>query len=124
MAINSYETFCMFVNLPPWPATIYTLEEWSAQRLYGSNLPKQGRVKPDTVLVYLSSLRSYHIDHNFSLDPFDSPRLGRIIKGGRRLFSQSKAKRLPITKDILQRITAQKPVSIEDFNIDAAFKVS
>lgn len=55
----------MFVNLPPWPASVHSLEEWSAQRLYGGNLPKQGRIELDTLLAYLSSLRSYHIDHSF-----------------------------------------------------------
>lgn len=123
-AIDSYETFCMHHGLLAWPATTLTLEEWSANRIYGSNLPRQGQIKPEKVLIYLQGLRSYHIDHGFSLDVFEAPRLARIIEGGRRLFPQSKSKRFPITKDILQKITSQPPTSTEDHNLDTAFKLS
>lgn len=114
----------MFVNISPWPATTRTLEEWSAQRIYGSTLTKQGRIKPETLITYLSSLRSYHIDHNLPTDPFEAPCLARIIKGGKRIFSRAKAERLPITKNIFSQITSFIPSSTEDHSIDAAFKVA
>lgn len=123
--IDSYKTFCMLFNLPAWPATSHTLEKWSANWIYGSNLSKQGQIKPDTVLSYLSELQAYHIDHSLPLDAFEGPHLAWIIKRGKKLFPQVKAKRLPITKDILQKITPKQPImSIEDHNIDAAFKIS
>lgn len=46
------------------------------------------------------------------------------MKGGRRLFPSLKAKRLPITKEILESITATPVVSVEDLNIDTAFRVA
>lgn len=114
----------MLMRLAPWPATNQTLEEWSAHRIFGSNLLKQGQIKPDTLVSYLSGLGSHHVDHHLSLDVFDDPRLAWIIKGGRRLFPSVKSKRLPITKDILEKITAQPIMSVDDCNIDTAFKIA
>lgn len=122
VARESYESFCMLMRLAPWPATNQTLDEWSAHRIFGSNLPKQGQIKPDTLVSYLSGLRSHHVDHHLPLDVFDDPRLAWIIKGGRRLFPSVKSKRLPITKDILEKITAQPIMSVDDCNIYTAFK--
>ena len=51
------------------------LEEWAAHRIFGSTLPQQGQVKPDTVASYLSALRSYHIDRHMSLEAFNEPRI-------------------------------------------------
>lgn len=47
-----------------------------------------------------------------------------IIKGGKRLFPSQKKNRLPITKDILEEITKDEPLTIEDLNVDTAFKVA
>lgn len=76
------------------------------------------------MVSYLSSLRSHHIDHHLLLTVFDNPRLALIIKGGRRLFPSIKTTRLPITKDILEKITLQPATSIEECTIDAAFKIA
>ncbi len=46
-----------------------------------------------------------------------------IIKRGRRLFPSKKQNRLPITKEILEKITEKELLSIEDLNVDTAFKV-
>lgn len=40
------------------------------------------------------------------------------------MLPHTKVKRLPITKDLLGKITAPPPTSIEDFNTDAAFKIA
>ncbi len=74
-AKESYESFCMLLKLPSWPAFHTTLEEWTAHRIFASNLPKPGQVKPDTFVLYLSGLRSHHIDHHMPLNVFDDPRL-------------------------------------------------
>ena len=100
------------------------LEEWAANRIFGSILPKQGQIKPDTVASYLSALKSYHIDRQLSLKGFDDPRMALIIKGGKRLFPSKKKNRLPITKDILEKITIEEPLTVNDLNIDTAFKVA
>ncbi len=47
-----------------------------------------------------------------------------IIKGGRKLFPSIKQNHLPITKNILQNITKDKPLSVTDLNINTAFKVA
>ena len=65
-AINSYVSFCAVHNEKPWPAQTIMLEEWAATRIFGSTLPKQGQIKPDAVLSYLSALKSYHIDSRLS----------------------------------------------------------
>ncbi len=90
------------------------LEEWVAYRIYRSTIPKQGQVKPETISSYLSALKSYHIDCHLSLEAFDTPRIALIIKGEKRLFPKQKATRLPITKDILEKITENKPINIDD----------
>ncbi len=114
----------MLLNLLVWPATHMTLEKWSANRIFGSNLPKQGQIKPDTLVSYLSGLRSYYVDHHMPFEVFDAPRLAWIIKRGRTLFSSVKLTHLPIMKDIFEKITTQFTKSLEDLNIDAAFKIA
>lgn len=100
------------------------LEEWVAYRIYGSMVPKQGQVKPEIMLRYLSAMKSYHIDCHFSLETFNTPLIALIIKGGKKLFLRQKAIRLPITKDIPEKITADEAVNIDELNIDTAFKVA
>ncbi len=100
------------------------LEEWAATRTFESKLPKQGQIKPDAVLSYLSALKSYHIDRRLSLGDFDDLRIALIIKGGRRLFPSKKRNRFPITKEILEKITEEELLSITDLNLDTSFKVA
>lgn len=124
-AVTSYALFCATHNIPsPWPASKIALIEWVTGWIFGSNMPKQGQIKPNTAQGYLSALRSYHIDHGFSIHSFSSLRVDRILNGGRYLFPHLKKERLPITKDILEKITSIFPVSIQDLNIDTAFKVA
>lgn len=42
-------------------------------------MPMQGQVKPDTMASYLSALRSWHVDHEFSLAPFETPRMKLML---------------------------------------------
>ncbi len=74
--------------------------------------------------TYLSALKSYHIDCHLSLEAFDTPRIALIIKGGKRLSPKKKATRLPIMKDILERLTEQEPMDLDQLNIDVEFKVA
>ena len=123
-AINSYTLFCASHGTKTWPASEPVLIEWVTGRVFGSAAPKQGQIQPKTVESYLSALKSYHVDRNLSTDVFSSLRIKRILSGARSLFPQIKKERLPITKDILEKITSVVPISIEDLNIDTAFKVA
>ncbi len=123
-AINSYLSFYAVNNEKPWPAQTIMLEEWAATRIFGSTLPKQCQIKRDAVLSYLSVLKSYYMDRRLSLGGFNDPRMALIIKDGRSLFSSKKQNRLPITKEILEKITQEELLSITDLNVDTAFKVA
>ena len=123
-AINSYTLFCATHVCKAWPASEPILIEWVTGRVFGSASPKQGQIKPRTVETYLSALKSYHVDRNFPTHAFSSPRIHRILSGARSLFPHIKKDRLPITKEILEKITSVIPISIEDLNIDTAFKVA
>lgn len=67
-------------------------------------------------------MKSYHIDSLLSFKVFDMPRITFIIKGRKRLFPKQKTTCLLITKHILGKITANKPVNIAKLNINTAFK--
>ncbi len=47
-----------------------------------------------------------------------------IIKGGRKLFLSKKRNCLSISKDILEKITEDKPLFVTDLNFNTAFKVA
>lgn len=47
-----------------------------------------------------------------------------MLSGARYLYPHIKKERLPITKDILEKITSSVPLSIEELNIDTAFKIA
>ncbi len=100
------------------------LQEWAATRIYGSTLPKQGQIKSNIVMSYFSALKSYHINWHLSLEGFNNLRIALIIKEGRKLFPSTKRNHLPITKNILQNITDDEPLSVTDLNIDTASKVA
>ena len=123
-AITSYTLYCAMQEIPPWPASEKVLVEWVTGRIFRSPIPRQGQVKPNTMQGYLSTLRSYHVDHNLPIQVFSSPRIERLLQGARYLFLHTKKERLPITKDILEKITRATPMSVEELNIDTAFKVA
>lgn len=100
------------------------MEEWVAYQIYSSTISKQGQVKPETMSNYLSVFKFYHVDHHYSLKAFNTPHIVLIIKGGKRLFPKQKATHLPITKDILEKITIDKPINIDKLNTNTAFKIA
>ena len=123
-AIRSYEFFCTSRGTSAWPATTVNLIAWANTRAFGSAIPNQGQIQPDTISGYLSGLCSYHVDRNFSTTVFESLQLDRVLRGVRRMFPRTEKTRLPITKDILQKITRQKPTSLQELNINTTFKVA
>ena len=101
-AVKSYTYYTNFLGITTWPATAAILEDWAANCLMGSSLSMEGQVKPDTMELYLSALRSWHVVREYSLAPFESPRIKVIVQGARSLFP---ATRLP-TADGVARASA------------------
>ena len=123
-AINSYTLFCTLHNEKSWPVSMTMLEEWAATRIYEITLSKQGQIKPDIVMSYLSAFKSYHINQHLSFEGIDNLRIAVIIKRRRRLIPSTKLNCLPITKNIFQNIMKDEPFLITDLNIDTTFKVA
>ena len=78
-AIRSYEFFYSSQGTPAWPATTVNLIEWVNARAFRSDVPNQGQIQPDTIVGYLSGLRSYHVDRNYPTLVFKSFQLDRVI---------------------------------------------
>jgi hypothetical protein len=84
-AVKSYEFFCSQTGLRPWPASVQSLAEWATGRATGRPLMShQAKVKPETISSMLSALRSVHVDRQYSLAPFESPFLKRLLEGIKR----------------------------------------
>lgn len=124
MAINLYTLFCATHVCKAWPASELILIEWVTSRVFRSASPKQGQIKLRTVETYFSVLKSYYVDRNFPTHAFSSPRIHRILSGAQSLFPHFKKDRLPITKEIFNKITLVIPISIQDLNIDTALKIA
>ncbi len=75
------------------------------------------------VASYFSALKSYHIDRRQSLKGFNDPRMALIIKGGKKFFPSKKRNCLPVTKNIVEEITKEEPLTVTDLNADKAFNV-
>jgi hypothetical protein len=57
-------------------------------------------------LAYLGALKSFHVETGMSVTAFRDPYLNLIIQGGKRIYGEgAKAKRYPITSDILHMST-------------------
>lgn len=78
----------------------------------GSTIAMQRQVQPDIMASYLSAIRPWNVDHEFSLARLEAPRIKLLLQGGKPFFPSTKAIRLPITKDILTTLTSIPPDSI------------
>lgn len=123
-AIKSYVYYTKFMGVTTWPATKEVLENWIANRFMGSAMSMQRKIEPDTVASYLSALRSWHVDHEYSLAPFETPRIKLLLQGGKSFFPSITATRLPITQVILTALTSFQIGNKNDLNLDTAFKVA
>jgi hypothetical protein len=131
-AQRSYEYFCQVHEQPAFPAQLHTLGEWVTGRGIGSLMPWQDRIKPETILSYLSALRSVHVDRRIATDVFDSDWLARIVNGIRRHQPQRLKKQAsPITKEILEKLVeapttyqAGSPEFINNANFIVVAKVA
>jgi hypothetical protein len=111
-----------FPGTNSWPATETLICAFAAHRLEG--LGPYTRLKGTSLEGYISGLRSYHVDHMLPVGVFTSETLKRIVKGSYEIYGRAKRPRFPITRDILARITEDKPQSINDLNLDAAYLLS
>lgn len=68
-------------------------------------------------------LKLYYINHFFNFEVFDILCIALIIKNKKRLFLKQKAIYLPITKNILKKITDNKLINFDKLNINIVFKV-
>jgi hypothetical protein len=107
-----------------WSAILTNLKEWVVNRLYGSTLRKQGKIKPVIIQGYLSGLKSYHVNHKYSIDVFDDLRLIRLLKEDKRLFPTAKVNRLLIIKKMLQLIIKDNSMNVDNVNLNAVFIIA
>ena len=83
------------------------------------------RVKPVTAKAYLSALRSLHVQENYDTSAFDDLRIELIIKEGKRFYSEDTRRiRLPLTSEILARITPLIPNDKDGINLKTALCVA
>lgn len=73
---------------------------------------------------YRSVLKSYHINRSLSFNTLDNFQMALIIKRRKRLFPTKKKNKLPIIKDILEKITKSELLKIDDLNVDTEFKIA
>ncbi|KAG6018849.1 hypothetical protein E4U19_007861, partial [Claviceps sp. Clav32 group G5] len=119
-AARSFETFCSYHKIAPWPASFDSLCAWIVGRAFGRNpgfIKKQGKIQPATISAYLSALRSVHIDLKLPTTDFDDDHMKRFMAGIYSLFpppGPRKAPRPPITKAMLVRILDPSAMTGED----------
>ena len=95
-------------------------------------MPWQDRIKPETILSYLSALRSIHVDRRLPTNVFDSDWLARIVHGIRRHQPQRLKKQAsPVTAEVLKHLVgapiacqASSPKFINNINFIVAAKVA
>lgn len=100
------------------PAKAVWLIEWIASLA--------GRVKVKTMKVYLSGLRSCHVDLGLPIVAFQDDRLERVIRGIKRQFGEAnRRERTPLTRDALVLILRclQEP-TYENITLRAAFTLA
>jgi hypothetical protein len=105
-AKRSYEFYCAYFGLAPWPAQEHVLAEWASARAEGSSQIKfQGKVKPKTILSMVSALRSVHVDRRLSTKPFESEWLKRILAGISRCHPSDNTKKAePMSMVTLEKV--------------------
>jgi len=88
--------------------------------VFGIAAPLIGRIKPETLSNYISIIRSRYIDLGYLIAAFKDYTIKRALAGAILLFPFTKKTKLPIIKDILDKIITSKPYKA-DINIDTVF---
>ena len=81
------------------------------------------RIKLKTLSNYISVIQSYYIDLGHLITAFKDYIIKRALAGAILLFLSIKKIKLPIIKDILNKIITLKPCKA-DINIDTAFIIA
>lgn len=68
-------------------------------------LPKQRKIKSNTITSYLTDFRIYHVNRGIFIEMFEQSSLNLLIKEEKRMFVRTKRRRLSIMKSILEKIT-------------------
>lgn len=66
----------------------------------------------------------YHINCQLNFKVFETLNIALIIKGAKKFYLKQKITQLPIAKDIVEKIIKNKPVNVDELNIDIAFNVA
>jgi len=82
-----------------------------------------GRIKPETLSNYISVIRSCYIDLGHLIAAFKDHTIKRALVGAILLFLSTKKTKLPIIKDILDKIVTSRPYKA-DINVDTAFIIA
>jgi hypothetical protein len=125
-ARRSYEYYCSYHNIKPWPAQEHTLAEWASARAEGnSQIRYQGKVKAKTIFAMMSALRSVHVDRRLSLKPFESEWLKRILAGISRCQPDDNTKKAePMSLSTLEKVIDTGDKTVDELNFNAACKIA
>ena len=82
--------------------------------------PLIGKIKPKTLSNYIFAIQSRYIDLGHLITAFKNYTIKRALAGAILLFLSTKKSKLPITKNILDKIITFSPYKA-DINIDTAF---
>jgi len=91
--------------------------------VFGIAAPLISRVKPETLSNYIFTIRSHYIDLGYLIAAFKDYTIKRALAGAILLFPSTKKTKLPIIKDILDKIITFRPYKA-DANVDAAFMIA
>lgn len=106
-AQRKFLQFCTDIGIMvPLPATEHTL------CLYASYLAQS--LQPSSIKVYLSAIRSLHIDQGYPDPIANRLQLHRLIRGIRRTQGHSTRQRLPITAPLLHTILSSLDLAMFD----------
>lgn len=95
------------------PAVAYPASEWTLM-LFASWLAQIEHLSPASISVYLSAVRSSHIELGFSDPMAHCLRLPRVIRGIKRTMPGRQSPRLPITKRLLDIIYSSLDMQLVD----------
>jgi hypothetical protein len=119
-ARNSYVLFCAHRGLTPFPANSTILCSWVHSL-------SERRLQHKTIKLYITGLKSPHIELGISTEGFGDDRLDRVVRGCKRENPPApgpgpRMQRMPITRPILlQLLAGMDPTSPQEVMLRATF---
>jgi hypothetical protein len=112
-----------------WPITQASLSAWIVERAWGNTTPGMSQLQGSTLRVYVSALRSVHVDLNLRTEVFESAHTQRLINSAINLFpARKESQRLPLTRDVLLKVISPAATAEEStvnrLNANAAFTMA